>query len=95
MPSLPKHLRAERRLLGTSTPEVHQVLDRFLHDHHHRGEPRNLARTVALFGQLLGLRAERVAILHMFQDWGIIREKDWKAGKCKASWVPDGGEGKA
>jgi len=81
VPRLAEHVAGEKRLLGTRTPEVHSILDRFYHPHHHVGVPKDIAETVELFEKLIPGRGGRVAALHMFMDWGFVREEDWKKSR--------------
>jgi hypothetical protein len=78
VPRLAEHVTGERRILGSRTPEVHVILDRYYHPHHHVGSPVDLARTVKAFEQLIPGRGGNVAALHMFMDWGFIIESDWR-----------------
>lgn len=76
MPSQREHLRASKRLLGTANPLVHRIFDMPSpkREHRHRHHPE----TARLIGELLGFEAKREAWLHLFIDWGIIEEKDWR-----------------
>ena len=73
MPSLKRHLKASKELLGTANPLVHQILDSPSPKLEHRY--RHNPHTVEEIGKLLGEDAEREAWLHIFMDWGLVKER--------------------
>jgi hypothetical protein len=85
MPDLRTHLKASKRLLGTQNPLVHRILDLPTRTLEHRF--RHTPRTVAAIAELFGEDARREAWLHLFMDWGIVEEKDWRRQLAKTSEV--------
>ena len=72
MPTRRVHLKLSRDLLGYCNPLVHDILDKSLPIEEHRRT--HTPETVKLIGQLLGEDAKREAWLHLFADYGLLKE---------------------
>lgn len=72
MPNLREHLRISKQLLGVSNTLVHRLLDYQGSSLEHRY--RHNPKTVKAIQDLLGDEARLEAWLHIFTDWGFIRD---------------------
>lgn len=92
MPSQKEHLRASKKLLGTSNPWVNSLMDLPSPKKEHRH--RHVPETVRLIAELLGtdenLKREirREGWLHLFMDWGLVDEADYKIPSIESPVPP-------